>query len=603
MAVRTVKARVELDGEKEYKQALSELNSGNKTLASEMKKLQSEYKGNSESVEFLTKKGEILERQLLQQRDKVETLRQAVQKSAEQYGESDKRTQGWIQQLNYAEAAEFDLQHAIDENNAALKGENETMLSLGDTVQKFADKLGIKVPDGAKKALDGMKGMSSGTVLAMSAAAGAVVAVVEALKKLHQMTVDVAAKMDELNTKSMVSGLSTELLQELEYAAPLIDVEVDTITGSLTKLTKNMASAADGNESMRQSFEDLGIGIQNADGSLRSAQDVFFEIVDALGQMGNDTERDAAAMEILGKSAQELNPLIKQGTSTLQEYMNAAKQNYVLTEDQIKALTDLDDQVQSNRLQWEALEKQLASQFAPAATEVLQNFSDLVSAAGEALVNSGIIKGVGEILKALSDMIKPLTELLGIADGTADRLRPIYEVLHGIAGALAWIQDIGSAAIGALTYVTPAGREKWNTALGYNAQYGQYSHLQQWNGTAAVMDAQLSGYREYGGMDMSNTDLYGYDSTTGLYYDKYSGNYIYGNATGNDNWKGGLTWVGEAGPELVALPGGSQILNAQDSRNVGGVTIGTIVIDAKSVKEFNDIIEIVRSQEIYARMG
>ena len=74
MSVRTVKARVELDGEKEYKQALSELNSGNKTLASEMRKLQAEYQGNSESVEFLTKKGELLERQLLQQKDKVMTF-------------------------------------------------------------------------------------------------------------------------------------------------------------------------------------------------------------------------------------------------------------------------------------------------------------------------------------------------------------------------------------------------------------------------------------------------------------------------------------------------------------------------------------------------
>ena len=93
MSVRTVKARVELDGEKEYKQALSELNSGNKTLASEMRKLQAEYQGNSESVEFLTKKGELLERQLLQQKDKVETLRKAVQDAARQYGESDERTQ------------------------------------------------------------------------------------------------------------------------------------------------------------------------------------------------------------------------------------------------------------------------------------------------------------------------------------------------------------------------------------------------------------------------------------------------------------------------------------------------------------------------------
>ena len=72
MATRTVKARVEIDGEKEYKAALAELNNGNRVLASEMRKLQAEYKGNAESTEFLTKKGEMLERQLLQQKELVQ---------------------------------------------------------------------------------------------------------------------------------------------------------------------------------------------------------------------------------------------------------------------------------------------------------------------------------------------------------------------------------------------------------------------------------------------------------------------------------------------------------------------------------------------------
>ena len=51
---------LELKGDQKYKQALKELNSGNRVLASEMKKLQAEYKGNADSVEFLNKKGDLL---------------------------------------------------------------------------------------------------------------------------------------------------------------------------------------------------------------------------------------------------------------------------------------------------------------------------------------------------------------------------------------------------------------------------------------------------------------------------------------------------------------------------------------------------------------
>ena len=78
MATRTLGARVKIDGEKEYKEAISAMNQGNKVMASEMKKLQAEFAGNTDSMEFMTKKGDLLQRQLEDQKEKVETLRQAL---------------------------------------------------------------------------------------------------------------------------------------------------------------------------------------------------------------------------------------------------------------------------------------------------------------------------------------------------------------------------------------------------------------------------------------------------------------------------------------------------------------------------------------------
>lgn len=592
---RTIGARIELDGEAEYKKAISEINSGNRTLASEMRKLQAEYQGNGDSMEFLTKKGELLEKQLLQQKEKVETLRGAVERYVNKYGESNQEVQKWIQQLNYAEAKQFDLQHAIEENNAAMNGQQETMVSLGDTVSKLAEKFGVYLPDGLNKALAGMKGFSSGTVVALSVAAASVAAAIEGVKKLQEVTTEVAADVDGLLTESLVSGLSTELLQQLEYSENLIDVSLDTITGSLTKLTQNMDSARDGNAALAESFAALGVEIENQDGSLRSAEEVFFEVVDALANIGNATERDAAAMELLGKNAQELAPIYKQGTDALRGYMDAANGNYVLTEKQIAALGTLDDQIQKNNLEWEGLKRQIAAQFAPAATEALESFQELVANAGKALIGSGIIEGVGEIYAQLAGMLKPVAELLGLVDSAEGRIKPVYEILHGLAGDLAWIKDTVNATVGFLTYLTPAGREKWNTALGYNAQYGQFSNLQQWNGTAAAISAVTSGYQEYGGMDMTG---YGFDPASGLYYDKKSGNYIFGNnAGGNVNWRGGLTWLGENGPELAYLPQGTQILSAQESREAGNIYIEnfTASIDASSVSEFNQIVDLVKN--------
>lgn len=75
----------------------------------------------------------------------------------------------------------------------------------------------------------------------------------------------------------------------------------------------------------------------------------------------------------------------------------------------------------------------------------------------------------------------------------------------------------------------------------------------------------------------------------------YIGNYGR-NAAGTDNWRGGLTWVGENGPELAELPAGTKIHNAQESQRMGGnVIYATVNIDAKNVKEFNDVVKIMMS--------
>ncbi len=596
---RTVKARVALDGEKEYKAALSELNKGNQVLSSEMRKLQAEFKGQTESTEFLTKKGELLERQLLQQKDKVQTLREALANAAAQYGESSEKTQEWQIKLNNAEAAQYDLQEAIAENNKALAGENETMQGLGDTVGDLAEKMGFKLPDGAKKALNGMQGLSAGTVAAMGAAVGAVMALYKAVQQLHQMTLEAAANVDEILTESMTTGLSAQTIQQLKYAENIIDVSYSTITSTLTKLTKSIASADAGNTALAESFAALGVSITDTDGSLRSAESVFYDVIDALGEIDNVTERDATAMDLLGKSAQDLNPLIIQGSDALRELAAEAEATgYVLDESQLQKLGEVDDAYQELQLQIQATKQQLAEQFAPASKEVLETFANLTQKAGDALTQSGLVKGVGELVQFAAALLEPLGSLLGLAPQLTQGLQPLYTVLHGIAGVFAWIADAGNAVIGFLTGLTSAGRTKFNTALGLNAQYGMYSNLQKWDGTAAEYESWRNS--SYSG---NYNAQYGYDSASGRYYDKQTGNYVYGyNAAGNANWRGGMTWLAENGPEAVFLPAGSRIMNAQETRQAMGGDTFYITIDAQSVREFNDIVEIARSARVRSRM-
>lgn len=602
MATRTIKARVELDGEKQYKQALSELNSGNKVLASEMRKLQAEYKGNADSVEFLNKKGDLLQRQLQQQKDKVKTLQEAVANAGKQYGEADKRTQDWIVKLNNAEAAQFDLEHAIEENNQAIEGQTEEMSGLGDVVGDLASKLGINLPKGATEALNGMNSLSAGTVAAMGAAAAGVMALVGAVKSLQEQTIEAAARADEILTRATQMNMSTQMYQALQFAAPFVDVDVDTLAGSLNKLTAAMGDAAAGSEAAKAKFAELGVAITNTDGSLRNAYDVWLDTMDALAGIENETERDVAAQELLGKSAASLATIYKQGTGTLREYIKTAEDNYVMSEEQLEQLGAVDDAWNQLQLSIQHNKDMIGAAWAPTAQKALESFDRLVTAAGKALVDSGIIQGFGELVQFTLNLLDPIADLLSAADGAPGRLSPVYEALHAIAGVLAMIADAANVAIGLVQTLTIVGArqglQRIGTALGYGASSGSYSYMQQWNGTAARMDAQLGGYRGNGGADMSG---YGYDSATGRYYDLNTGNYIFHNAGGTNYWKGGLTWVGENGPELVSLPRGSEIMSAQESRTVGTTAI-YVTIDAKNVREFNDIIDMAYDAQAQMRM-
>ena len=560
MATKTLKAAVELSGEAKYKEALKSLSTDNKVLSSEMRKLKAEFKDQTDSMEFLTRKGELLNKQLNTQKERVDTLRAAVANAKEKYGEAAEETQNWIIKLNNAEAQQFNLEHAIEENNEALENQGKSMTGLGDIAEKFADKLGIKIPEGAKKALNGVKGFSSGTVAAMGVAAAAVGATTLAYKKMFDLVLSEASKADEVLTESLATGLSTKVVQQYEYAANLIDVPLNVITGAAAKITRSMSEARDGNDELSQAFQSLGVQITDSSGQLRNSNDVLLETAEALNKMENVTERDAMALKLIGRSFQDLNPLVAQGIDVLEGYMKEAENvGYVLDEFQLKKLGEVDDAYQRMQLTVEANRKQLAVEFAPAAIEAMTMFSDAVTKAGKFLVDSGIITGLGSILESTLGIIGAGADVMSTITGIDGKFSIFGATLGGVAQLLALVADTLDVISGLMTL--DFGKVK--TALGWNRGSGERSHWQ------TVVDQQ-------------------------------EGRISY-NATGNDNFQGGMTYINEAGPEAIYLPRGTQIATAQETRELGGDTFN-FYIDAKNVQEFIQLVEMAKSARIRSRM-
>ena len=140
--------KIGVEGEREFKKSLSEINQTFKVLGSEMKLVQSQFDKNDNSVEALTARNATLNEQIDNQKEKITTLKAALENAASSFGENDKRTQAWQIQLNNAQAALNKMERELSQNDQALD-------NVGDEfskAEKKADKFGDEVKETGEQA-------------------------------------------------------------------------------------------------------------------------------------------------------------------------------------------------------------------------------------------------------------------------------------------------------------------------------------------------------------------------------------------------------------------------------------------------------------------
>lgn len=661
MAAPSINTKMKLDGEREYKAALAEIKSGLNVLKSELNLASEQFRDNADSVEALTKKNDILDRTILTQKEKIEQIEKALQSAAETYGEADERTNRWKTQLNNAQAELVKMERALKDNEDALQkaqreadgtttafgklkkalsdtkeqgggikglfanlkeefsGNDEVMRGLGDALTDVAGKFGIQLPDAAKKAVASLNGIHAGTALAYTGLGLLGAALVKAEKALISMTKKGAEYAKEIKTFSSVTGQSVESLQEFDYAAEMIGVSSDRIRDSLKETTNKMQEARDGNEATAAAYAKLGVSITDANGNLRSAEDVFYDTIDALGQMENRTERDALAMDLMSESAQELNPLIDAGSGALKKYADEAHDmGYVLDNEALTALTEVDDAYQRLQKSQESAKNQLSAEFAPYLTEFYEKITKLIKDGGQAMKESGLVDSFGMLLETVGNIIAPTDDLAnGAVPNLTKALRPLSEVVATIADTLQVISGLVTLATTPLWHFDKwaSGFTKIGTGLGMNKN--QPSNLQrlwaQWEGADTNAATNAAGYGAYyaNGKYYGNRDAYlreqweselNAGGVVGSFEAWKQAMGYTRNASGTDWFPGGRTLLSEHGAETAILPQGTRILTAQETRQTGGDTYN-ITIDAHTVREFEDILRIVQDRRRVVRMG
>ena len=409
--------------------ALRQIKNSTKDIDAELRQVNKALKFNPTSVELWRQKQDLLKQKIKETENNLKELKN-IQAQMDAKG-VDKNSEAYRR-----------VQREIIEAESKLKTFNTELRKIGQVNLRAMSEQFKQMGEKLTSAGNAMRGISTAAA-ALAASIGA-------------LTVKSGKWADDINTMSKVYSIGTGELQKYAAAADLVDVEVETIAKSHVKLEKQMMSAAKGTGASAEAFEKLGVSVTDSNGELRKGDDVWNDVIKSLGSMENETERDALAMQLMGKSAAELNPLIEDGGETYKQVADTMKKyklNFVdqKTLDQANQFNDaIDTMKMVGMVAFQQLGTQLAAYLAP----MMQKLVDLVgqlaawfsnlspstqaaiaAIAGIVAVVAPLLIGLGKVAFAISSIMSLMATigpmLAGLAAG------PVAIVIAAIAALIA----------------------------------------------------------------------------------------------------------------------------------------------------------------------
>ena len=401
--------------------SLSKVDKSLSATQSQLKDVNKLLKLDPGNVELLRQKQDLLNKSVADSKEKVKQLEAALDSMGG-------RTEANAAQYDAIQREIIACKQQQKQWNDELAAMEPKVKSLSDKFQDFSNKTG----EMAQKT----KGLS----MAAGAAGAGMVA----------MAVSAGKTADDLLTMSRNTGFSVEELQKLKYAADLIDVSYEDMTGSITKLTKSMSSE-------NKAFAELGVSIRNEDGTMRDAVDVWYDALEALGKVENETERDALAMQVFGKSAMEMSGIVDDGGAALKALGEEAEATgTILGRDAVEDAGKFNDGL--DRLKATA-QQSFLSAGAALADSLLPMLEKLVQAVSKVLTWFGNLDGTTQtiilVILGLVAALSPVLTLISTITAALPALSAAMTFLTGPVGLVI-------AAVTALVAIGVALYKNWD---------------------------------------------------------------------------------------------------------------------------------------------
>jgi len=395
--------------------ALKDVNAETKTTEKQLKEVEKLLKLDPTNTDLLAQKQTLLAQKVENTEKKLDTLKKTQEAFVKQGG--DITSAGYIA-----------LQQEIKETEVALESARKASDSFSISVAKAQPELG-KVADKAQLVADKTRLMSK-------AAAGALAGITAA-------GVKAARTADELNTLAKQTGFSTDELQKFQYASELVDVSMSDIESAVKRLKKNLDSTT---------LQKLGVEARDASGEFRNINDIFYDTLDALSRIENETERDKLAMDIFGKSADSLAGIVDDGGAALKEFGDeAANLGLIMGEDTLSELNEFNDTLDKLKGQATGTLIKAAAKALEALQPVLEKVINAVSRLLE-WIGGLNEKQVSMVLTILA-VVAAISPIAGIISGIASAISLLLPLLATLAGPAGLIAVIVGAVVAAVVLI------------------------------------------------------------------------------------------------------------------------------------------------------
>ncbi len=255
---------------------------------------------------------------------------------------------------------------------------------MADKLAELIVEIQVKIDD-LKKGLDQAEGeiksaqtklTTAGQSLAKAIPYAAIAAGVMMVgKKLKDVLSDAAEYGAEISRAMEKTGLSADLVQDIEYGAGIIGASFNSIVTAVGNMNKKIGEAASGKDSAVKLFEDLGTPIEDL--LALNPDQRLMAVFEAIRKITDPTLKSAAAQNVFGTLGDDLIPLIdKMGEFT----RTRAELNLGYTADEIKSLKDGEEAMKKIGEKWDDLKRKFAVVIWPSIQPFLDSLLDVLGA-------------------------------------------------------------------------------------------------------------------------------------------------------------------------------------------------------------------------------